>query len=86
MGGSIIQFIENKELLKGHLGHGRTLIVAASALSQNRRRKRAASLLDHESSPALVFRYVISKKKGVIRIRLGKVLNQSRKDFFPKND
>ena len=39
-------------------------------------------MLDHESSPALVFRYVISKKKGVIGIRLGKVLNQSQN--FPK--
>ena len=28
-----------------------------------RGRKGAASLLDHESSPALVFRYIISKKK-----------------------
>ena len=30
-----------------------------------RGRKGAASLLDHESSPALVFRYIISKKGAI---------------------
>ena len=83
--GRVNNSIHRKQrVIKGLLGHGRTLIVAASALSQNRRRKRAASLLDHESSPALVFRYVISKKKGVIEIRLGKYLITIRKVFFNK--
>jgi len=56
---SSIQFIK-KDLLDFLVMDGRLLWQPVAARGQH---KRAASLLDHESSPALDFRYVISKKK-----------------------